>query len=221
MRLVAAFDDLFVPEALSGCWLWHGEVNRSGYGQYYESYTPRIRHMAHRHAWKIHFGPIPDGLWVCHHCDTPSCVNPSHLFLGTPADNSADMVRKGRSSWGERKGRGASLTNAQAEEILASTETNTALGRKYGVDHRTISQIRLGTTWSRLGGARQDDPKAALSHKGTAHPLAILNDEKVREIRRLLRDGVGPTEIGRRYGVSKVVIGHIKRGKTWRHVSDD
>jgi hypothetical protein len=79
-----------VPEA--GCWLWVGTTTR-GYG--------RIRafgstQRAHRVSWLIHRGPIPSGIGVCHRCDTPSCVNPDHLFLGDQRDNLRDMVRKGR-----------------------------------------------------------------------------------------------------------------------------
>jgi hypothetical protein len=60
--------------------------------------------FAHRRAWELTHGPITDGLHCLHHCDHPPCCNPSHLFLGAPADNVADMVAKGRQARGDRSG---------------------------------------------------------------------------------------------------------------------
>lgn len=90
-----------VYQNIGPCWLWTASVSGGGYGQF-------IAHgkliVASRYSWEIHYGIIPDGMLVCHHCDTPSCVNPSHLFLGTELDNKRDMKEKGRSAHGERNG---------------------------------------------------------------------------------------------------------------------
>jgi hypothetical protein len=84
------------PEPNSGCHLWTGVVNHHGYGMIGLGERRAGIDRTHRVSWRLAFGEIPPGLMVLHRCDTPSCVNPTHLFLGTAADNTADMVRKGR-----------------------------------------------------------------------------------------------------------------------------
>lgn len=79
----------------AGCWEWSGLRSARGYGRF--GHDSR---RAHRIAWELTFGPVPDGLLVCHTCDNPPCIRPEHLFLGTDADNARDMVAKGRGRYG-------------------------------------------------------------------------------------------------------------------------
>lgn len=130
-----------------GCWIWTRFRDRKGYGTACLDGHP-IR--ASRLSWLIFNGPITPGMYVCHHCDKPSCVNPKHLFLGTPQDNSSDAVAKGRFfgiNAGELNGR-AKLSNKEVAEIkrLLSTGvlSGAAIGRMYGVTRGAIGLIKRG-----------------------------------------------------------------------------
>lgn len=85
-----------LPEPNTGCWLWLGALTGRGYGQIK---VKGVAVLAHRFSYEMHKGKIPDGVYVCHTCDTPSCVNPSHLWLGTAKDNMVDKAVKRRGAY--------------------------------------------------------------------------------------------------------------------------
>jgi hypothetical protein len=101
--------------------------------------------FAHRLSWVFHRGPIPPGMVICHRCDTPACINPDHLFVGTQSDNIRDCMRKGR-KWpvhGDYNGH-AKITDVDALAIMADNRTHTAIAEAYGLHQSTVSRIKAG-----------------------------------------------------------------------------
>ena len=95
------FNEKYIPEPMSGCWLWTGALRPAGRNHqvnYGMMLLPRSRkgRSAHRISWELHCGGVPEGMNVLHKCDVPLCVNPDHLFLGTHSENMKDCVAKGR-----------------------------------------------------------------------------------------------------------------------------
>lgn len=128
----------------SGCWEWTGGLHvPCGYGVISRGGgKPRL--YAHREAFRLYVGPIPDGYDVCHRCDNPPCFNPEHLFVGTRLDNMRDAKAKGRTRRGERHG-ASKLSDAQAEDIRREYATGQVrqrdLAARYGVCQQLVSLI--------------------------------------------------------------------------------
>ncbi len=134
------------------CWLWTAGKFNDGYGAISVG-NKTIK--AHRLSYEIHIGVIPPRTLVCHRCDNPLCVNPSHLFLATNRGNLADRDTKGRQAKGERQG-SARLTSELVLKIReeyrfgSRRRGSTALARKYGVTQSTIYNVVTRKRWKYL-----------------------------------------------------------------------
>lgn len=137
------------------CWEWIASCDDGGYGRFKEvSGASPVK--AHRFSWVLHFGEIPYDLDVLHHCDNPRCVRPDHLFIGTPLNNTRDMIRKGRAryagGWGASPPLNSKLTDEQVRKIradhAASKVSHRELGRRYGVDHSNITRLLNGKSYA-------------------------------------------------------------------------
>jgi HNH endonuclease len=169
-----AFDTrLSIPDA-RGCRIWQGFRNPAGYGR--TTVARGVSKLAHRLAWELAKGPIPEGICVCHKCDVPACCEVSHLFLGTHADNSTDRVSKGRQSRGaphaatlpSREEHSAKMRKVAARgesqwmarlterdivsirEMLRAGEYQKDICRKFGVSQSIISEIKNRKIWAHV-----------------------------------------------------------------------
>jgi hypothetical protein len=130
----------------TGCWLWTGVTN----GRYGNVTRDGKRLLAHRHAYERAFGPIPDGAVVMHACDTPLCVRPAHLSLGTQADNLADARGKRRLRLDGTYNPAAKLTPEQVIAIRADTRTQRVIAAEYGCSQPLVAAIKARKVWAHL-----------------------------------------------------------------------
>lgn len=204
-----------------GCWLWTAETDKDGYGQIRTARPHRKWLKAHRVAWEITVGPIPEGLHVLHKppCATKACI--LHLYTGTNKDNIHDKLRA-HPQTGERSHL-ARLTQVEVLEIrrlyATAQYTQKTLAALYHVSRQHISTLVNGGAWTEL--PFDTDLRAVRQHnqtKGEAQNFAKLTAKQVATIRSYAHAGIPKYAIAANFNVSLTTIWHVVTRKTWKHV---
>ena len=155
--ILARFWSLVDRSKAKACWPFRGYVASHGYGQFTFG-LERVR--AHRFSWLVSRGEIPAGQNVCHRCDNPRCVNPSHLYLGTQAANMHDALRKGRKkAWGQQKLDAEQVLSIRAQTVQGVPQKDIAAA--FGIARNTVSGIVNGRSWAHLSSPSSASPSAA------------------------------------------------------------
>lgn len=173
----------------TGCWEWTGSKCTQGYGVMWHEGRQR---MTHRISFKLFVGEIPEGRFICHHCDNPACVRPSHLFAGSHRDNMADAARKGR--WLRRLNQDEAQ---RATELLRAGMAITKVQRALGVGDTEIIRRHTGSI-----------PR---NHRGPLSNRCKLTEAQVAFIKaQPYRRGI-QTELGKRFGVHGSTVNRIMK----------
>ncbi len=192
------------------CWPWTAAQSGNGYGAFQ---TSTRQEASHRVAWTLKHGAIPDGLFICHHCDNPLCCNESHLFLGSNRDNLRDAARKGRTASGDRNW-------AHAHPELTGLRLHPEKAARGDRSGRRLHPERWPAE-TRARGARHGShthPEAVA--RGERCHTAKLTQDQVIQARALRVLGMSYRRIAARFGVEHSTIQNICKRRTWTHVLD-
>lgn len=196
--------DRCIPEPNSGCWLWMLEIRDDGYGSLR---FKTQRWLAHRLSWCAHRSSVPAGVFVCHKCDVPACVNPDHLFLGTHQENMDDMIRKDRGAAGERHG-ATKLTADQVAAILLDERLLGEIAAEYGVTQTAIYNIKRGARWRR-------------QHQASPLPVFRRLRKKLTPegVRRIRSGSESLSVLARDLNVSTATVWLCRKGATHKRIA--
>ncbi len=189
--------------AASGCWEWQRAKNEKGYAMIRVLRRPYGSSSASRVSYLLFCGPLTKGIHVCHHCDNPACVNPTHLFPGTHSDNMNDMKSKGRARCliGEK----SHFSKVNETDVLvirrrySAGESPKAIGEDYGLTYNGIITIARGIAWAHVPGI--------CPSRGYGKPPK-MTEEQLAEAKALHDSGLSFKKIAPRYGV---VAGTVHR----------
>lgn len=215
-KLLARFAAKFERRGDDECWEWKAGRTRFGYGAFS---MEKVR-LAHRAAYILFVGPIPDGMVVRHRCDNPPCVNPAHLVIGSQEQNMQDAIERDRFPKGDAH-HSLKLREKDVREILRSDAPADELAARYGVNRDYISMIQRGVRWAHV--VADDLPERVklrrqYGNRGQGHHATHLTPSDVLLIRSDPRTN---REVGLTFGVSATTVSQIKNGKQWAHVASD
>lgn len=190
------------------CWEWSSAKDLDGYGLFQISGKTK---RAHRLSYFLHYKVDPIKKLICHTCDNPSCVNPFHLFAGSPKDNTKDCILKNRRNTqkGEDSG-GAKLSESQVREIFYLYQNKKAnqeeLSKMFGVSAKNISKIITGSRWKHLGIILPKETKK------------MISSETVLKIRELNMGGHSYEQIAEKYNLHRATVWNICTKRTWKNI---
>lgn len=208
--------------ALGKCWVWTG-FGTNGYGMFCANGK---RYSASRYSYELLRGPVDPSLWILHHCDNPSCVNPVHLYAGTVIENNADMVARDRYSSGDKhyskthpelRPRGVDVPHAKIADaevlemrrLYRDGANLPELANRFSVSSGTVFNAVRGKTWKHL-------PDAVIRPVRAHKKMTV---EMVRELRELRRGGMQIQELSQRYGIFRSTVEKIISRLAWKHVA--
>jgi len=197
-----------MEKSQQGCWEWQGSKT-NGYGSFrIPGVCNDTKILASRAAWVVFNGEaIPDGLFVCHHCDNPKCFNPDHLFLGTQKDNIQDCKKKGRLITGTASHLSKYDDNDlnTVVDLLAKGMTGREVSELTGISTSHISRIKRGYT-------RVTDD---MEGKNWIHPARVYTDEVLTSVAKMIVDGkLSSVKIAEVCSVPAHLIGDMKKGRS-------
>lgn len=195
------------------CWIWTGAVDRNGRGRFAVS-SKNKSEGASRVAWALVNELSPEDVVICHHCDNPICVRPTHLFAGTIGDNNADRQMKGRTVTGAmtgnyRQGKPHIVTVEMVQQMVQMRqqgESLSAIGRAVGVHHSTVGNVLR----------RQDELGNGWKERQTNYRLT---KEDVEKIHRMSQAGEAQSSIAKQFGISQTTVSDIVVGRRHRDVA--